>query len=774
MKKTRLAWTLAACFGAGAAHAQSDDRATVLVLDASGSMWGQVDGGRTKVEVAREVLAGFLGSRDAAAPLGVIAYGHRRRGDCGDIEVVAPVARQPADALAARLGALVPRGKTPLGASLRLAARQLPRTAEQADIVLVTDGLETCQVDPCAVADELAAAGVRIRAHVVGFGLSEQEAGALACIAERTGGQLLRPQSGAELSEALSRVTADAPPAAATGTRLVFSYPGAMPDRYEWRLRDERSGRERTLATVEGGARYQPYPLDLAPGDYTALVSARAGRGETRFTVGAKAQDVVVVMQGLLPVTTLVDRGPYAARGEAVAIDLGITQAGQEAGGAALALRLYPAGGGEAITYSTVDGGTGPKQAAITLPADAGRYRLQLETWGGDVLQTLDIRTETDPTVQLAAPPVVAPGATLPVTSRGGQRWNDRIEIWQGESRVEWGLSLGDLASGHALRAPARPGRYTLRYVATGLDGDDVAKARVDFEVGAVRDDATGPQAQAAAGTPAPVATTAAPARDDGQGHGPDDGADGRAWTDYPHACLGNDNCEMKDAATGLSFFLPKGWVADEASDAPWSAGAAAAGDKAPVHMSFHQAGGNLQSMELNPRQWLAANGPCVTTRAGQLCLWKDDAAPHDPAVAKAMGLLQHTLTTGRVIRRCGDAPCDFAHPNPAIGGRLPARWSVEAARVLPDGRLSTWFFDRDRAGNVKLLGLNQPGGEACVDVTPGNRLCEFTPYIDTTEVALIRDGLAAVGLSGGDLRVRSGKADGEGARRLDSLLEGR
>ncbi|MBU2486351.1 MAG: VWA domain-containing protein, partial [Alphaproteobacteria bacterium] len=63
------------------AMAADDGGATILVFDGSGSMWAELEG-RTRIEVAREVLSDYLAGRDMSRPLGVIAYGHRRRGDC--------------------------------------------------------------------------------------------------------------------------------------------------------------------------------------------------------------------------------------------------------------------------------------------------------------------------------------------------------------------------------------------------------------------------------------------------------------------------------------------------------------------------------------------------------------------------------------------------------------------------------------------------------------------------------------------------------------------
>ena len=72
------------------AAAQSGGPRTVLVLDASGSMWGQIDG-ENKIVIARRPMGELLDTLPEDQQLGLVAYGHRRKGDCGDIEsLVAP------------------------------------------------------------------------------------------------------------------------------------------------------------------------------------------------------------------------------------------------------------------------------------------------------------------------------------------------------------------------------------------------------------------------------------------------------------------------------------------------------------------------------------------------------------------------------------------------------------------------------------------------------------------------------------------------------------
>ena len=193
------------------APALADERVSVMVFDASGSMWARLEDGKSRIEVAREVIAEFSSSRDASVPFGVVAYGHNRRGDCADIETVLPLGTYPGADISQTINELNPQGMTPLTDSMALARDMIPRTAEAADIILVTDGLENCGGDPCALAADMAAEGITLRAHVVGFALEDEAVQTLSCVPEQTGGQLFTTHSGEELSQALSQIASPEP-----------------------------------------------------------------------------------------------------------------------------------------------------------------------------------------------------------------------------------------------------------------------------------------------------------------------------------------------------------------------------------------------------------------------------------------------------------------------------------------------------------------------------------------------------------------------------------
>ncbi|SJM68664.1 VWA domain-containing protein [Gulosibacter sp. 10] len=185
---------------------------TVLILDASGSM-AEPDGddsGATRMEAAQAAATGLVDQLSADAELGLVAYGANtgsgdadREASCEDIETLVPVGSGNAEALKTGIAEATPSGYTPIGASLRVAAEQLPDEGPRA-IVLVSDGLDTCAPPPaCEVAEELEAQGVDLAVHAIGFRVDEEARAELSCIADATGGTYSDAQDGDELAKQL-------------------------------------------------------------------------------------------------------------------------------------------------------------------------------------------------------------------------------------------------------------------------------------------------------------------------------------------------------------------------------------------------------------------------------------------------------------------------------------------------------------------------------------------------------------------------------------------
>lgn len=190
--------------------ARADGAKVILVLDASGSMWGRIDG-RTKIEVARETVGGIVSSWRADDEIGLIAYGHRRKGDCSDIELLMEPGPLNGDRFSSLVNGLNPKGKTPMTEAVRQAAEALRSSEQKATVILVSDGEETCNADPCAVARELEEAGVDFTVHTVGFDIADPKTRAqLQCLARNTGGMFVTADDAEELEKALRTTVAAA------------------------------------------------------------------------------------------------------------------------------------------------------------------------------------------------------------------------------------------------------------------------------------------------------------------------------------------------------------------------------------------------------------------------------------------------------------------------------------------------------------------------------------------------------------------------------------
>ena len=201
---------------------------SIIVLDGSGSMWGQIDG-KPKLEIAREALAEVLKSIPADTELGLMAYGHREKGSCSDIELIVPPAKGTAKQIAEAAAKMQFLGKTPLTEAVRQAAADLRSTEEKATVILITDGIETCEADPCALGAELEKSGVDFTAHVVGFGLTSDEGKQVACLAENTGGKYIVADDLASLTMALQTTVVSAPkPEPAPPAALEYNFKPTM------------------------------------------------------------------------------------------------------------------------------------------------------------------------------------------------------------------------------------------------------------------------------------------------------------------------------------------------------------------------------------------------------------------------------------------------------------------------------------------------------------------------------------------------------------------
>jgi hypothetical protein len=193
----------------------SAPRKVELILDASGSMKKKLEGKRTRMDVAREVLHKVVDQLPAGTEAALRVYGHRLPSkphdrSCADIELIVPFGVLDRDRLHDVVDAINPRGETPIGRSLVLMSGDFGDTPGRKFAILVTDGEDSCDSDPddqfypLKVVDLIHGAGIDLTVNIVGFAIGEQTTrDFLAKLAGTTGGSYYDAGSSDALTEAL-------------------------------------------------------------------------------------------------------------------------------------------------------------------------------------------------------------------------------------------------------------------------------------------------------------------------------------------------------------------------------------------------------------------------------------------------------------------------------------------------------------------------------------------------------------------------------------------
>ncbi len=180
------------------------DKNLVIVFDGSGSMAKSIEA-QSRISVAKRTVEEIVEKLpDTGYQVGVIAYGHRRDKDCLDIEALVPLGHLDKGKVVSKVEAIRPKGKTPIGAALRMAGEQLKPVEGEKSIILLTDGDENCGEDPAQIAKNLQSK-FGISTHVVGFEiLKPKDAKALRAISEQGGGVYLTAATVESLDEAMN------------------------------------------------------------------------------------------------------------------------------------------------------------------------------------------------------------------------------------------------------------------------------------------------------------------------------------------------------------------------------------------------------------------------------------------------------------------------------------------------------------------------------------------------------------------------------------------
>ena len=666
----RLFWVGAIGLVLGGQVAQAEQANTIIVMDGSGSMWGQIDG-RPKLEIARQTLAEVLVDFPPERGLGLLAYGHRRKGDCSDIELLVPPASGTASQLLTSANTMRFLGKTPLTEAVRRAALDLRATEEAATVILITDGLETCEGDPCALGRELEQSGVDFTAHVVGFGLQGTETAALECLASETGGRYFDVGDARGLRDALNQTLAPrdvqqseaplppAPPATleapeiagrATQVEVRWSGPAREGDYIDVVPFDGAGTHAFDSAPVVAESNTVMLTMPAELGDYV-LRYVQPMTQEEQATVASGMRERTLVLReiSVVDVDKFLRAPDTAGQGAIIAVDwsgpkgfLGLYHAGQSNFDAWLA--------------DVSLGDDSPVE--MHMPLDEGDYTLRYIVEGSGYSSAelaAETITVTAAQISFLAPDRVRPGVDFELIWSGPGGPGDWIDLvdpgteWlygsDGYSEYSYAyLSDSTAERGITLAAPDTPGTYELRYIAqypqSGRD-DTSERALLFRQALTVAADAPdwsadiGETEKAAPATEAqdtvmPEAEQAAgPATPEGDA-APSGFNDVAIGDDLGYLCEAQLGCLIEDRKTGISFFLRPGW----GTDFPYRDG-----PEAPVRINFFDTASEAR-LSLNAPSEMTEGMLCLPSTMGPVC----NLTPDEPAALLGATLLLQTI----------------------------------------------------------------------------------------------------------------------------------
>ncbi len=158
---------------------QPPETRILLIFDASQSMAGKWEK-ETKINIARNVLIHIIDSLEKLdnVQMALRLFGHQSPvppQDCSDSRLVVPFARGNAPKIRQELRFINPKGTSPIAYALEKGGADFPPGCDNCRnvIIMITDGIEACEGNACAVSGELQRKGIVLKPFIIGIGIDE-------------------------------------------------------------------------------------------------------------------------------------------------------------------------------------------------------------------------------------------------------------------------------------------------------------------------------------------------------------------------------------------------------------------------------------------------------------------------------------------------------------------------------------------------------------------------------------------------------------------------
>lgn len=152
----------------------------LFIVDYSGSMqamWGD----DKKLNIAKQVLfnlADSIQKTNSKIEIAIRIFGHqshRTKNDCKDSKLEVPFAPKNTGKIKEVFDKIIAQGNTPIAYSLIESTKDFPDDNQAINsIILITDGLENCEGDPCDAVVELKKKRVTINPYIIGLDIESE------------------------------------------------------------------------------------------------------------------------------------------------------------------------------------------------------------------------------------------------------------------------------------------------------------------------------------------------------------------------------------------------------------------------------------------------------------------------------------------------------------------------------------------------------------------------------------------------------------------------
>ncbi|MCC6489606.1 MAG: VWA domain-containing protein, partial [Candidatus Hydrogenedentes bacterium] len=154
--------------------APSPQDGLLIIFDHSGSMQDSTRSGQTRIQLAKIVLRSYINDLPDGMLVGLRTYGSGN--ECNPSELQYPISTIDKSYLIGFVNSMTAQGGTPIAEALSRVPEDFRGIGGAKEVLLVSDGQETCGGAPIAIANQLSAFDRSLAIHVVGFNIDDVEA----------------------------------------------------------------------------------------------------------------------------------------------------------------------------------------------------------------------------------------------------------------------------------------------------------------------------------------------------------------------------------------------------------------------------------------------------------------------------------------------------------------------------------------------------------------------------------------------------------------------